>query len=145
MRSIAIAIVACLLVFGAGCGDDEAPEDPTEPATITYSRSGGVAGIDETLTVRPDGSGEFERGSAGDSPVDRFQLEPSRHEELTEVVGELDFAALDAGQSATCADCFIYEISYGDSTLTADDVTAKPELRRALSALNEAIRTRPSH
>jgi hypothetical protein len=141
MRTIATLAIGTMLALGSGCGDNERPDEPIEIARITYARSGGIAGIDETLTVGRDGSGEFEKRFVEDSHVVQFQLEPSELEKLNELLSELDFDSLDTGQSARCADCFVYEISYGGETLTADEITAKPELREAIGILQATIRT----
>jgi hypothetical protein len=61
MRRFAlVATVLALLV--AGCGDEDEPGTKTTISEstalpVTIERSGGVAGIHDTLVVRPDGTG----------------------------------------------------------------------------------------
>ena len=46
-----------LLVAGCGSADDPSADDPvlTNGALVTYTRTGGVGGIDERLRIDPDG------------------------------------------------------------------------------------------
>ena len=122
----AIAFTLVALVLASGCGDDDdaapdSPAPPTEGQLVSYSRSGGIAGIDQQLTIDVDGKGTYTVG----------QPEPARRSiqltdaEVAELQALLEAAALDAvePEQTGCADCFVYTINYAGTEAMLDDVT----------------------
>lgn len=120
----AIVLSGFGLALLSGCGDDEAPDSPTPPTDgqlVSYSRSGGIAGVDQVLTIDADGTGTYE---VGQPEPERRSIELSAAE-LEELRGLLEAAALDAvePEQTGCADCFVYTIDYAGTETTLDDVT----------------------
>jgi len=118
-------IGATALLLAAGCGGgEESTTAPGNGALVTYSKSGGIAGVDERLVIAADGSATVTSGRGGSQRS--FALGT---EELSELEAELeaaDFAAVD-DRPTGCADCFHYEISYGGDTVGYDEVTQPPQ------------------
>jgi hypothetical protein len=150
---LSFVLVAALL----GCSEesDEVPskEDPspgaeTEEGTdpdpkgelLVFTRSGGFAGMTETLTVRADGRAELE-GDA--SPPGRIEVPPELLTRLEEELQSLDWErAATEPQNVDCADCFTYDIRAGGQRITTTAMgQSGQELRDLLALIDEIIAT----
>jgi hypothetical protein len=74
---------------------------------IAYHKSGGIAGVDETLTISADGSIVSE-GRTGEA---RGQASPTDLQALQALLASPEFAALRAAQLPPAADAFVYELT----------------------------------
>ena len=118
------AIVLGLIAGGCGSDEEQAPDSPGpkgDGPLVSYSRTGGVAGIDERLQIEADGAGVYELGP----PEPRRRSLELSEAELEELIGLVDEAALDAveAEPSGCADCFVYTVAAAGSEVTLDDVT----------------------
>lgn len=105
------------------------PCSPAAAATSPTARTrpaGGVANIPIELTIARDGSATLV--SEFDGALERFELSP---DELAELREQLDAADLDAVElppdPPTCADCFLYEVTYDGVTASYDDAGDPPD------------------
>lgn len=132
MRILATLIAATALLLAAGCGggDESTTASPDGPL-VTYSKSGGIAGIEERLVIEPDGSATVSTGPDGSQRS--FALGA---DELSVLEAELEAADLDAVEDRPtgCADCFHYEISYGGSTVGYDEIIQPPQSVAAVAS-----------
>ena len=122
--------VTCLVVLALGlgaCGDDD--EVTTEPSgsngpLVSYERTGGIAGLSESLTVAEDGQAELGVGQP-DPATTEFGVADAELESLRATVEAADLGgvSLPGGPSA-CADCFVYEIETEAGAVTYDDAQA---------------------
>jgi hypothetical protein len=125
---LATAAIAVLIAATAiGCGGGAGSTDPTaDGPLVTYSRGGGIAGVDERLRIEPDGSAVVSVGI--DGRQSSFAL---TDHELAQLRGELeaaDLGSVDAqGPPTGCADCFVYELTYGGRTISYDEASPVPE------------------
>jgi hypothetical protein len=115
----------------------------TAPATgqsqggvlVVYHKSGGIAGVDETLTVYADGRfeltdkrGATQTGQAGQAALD----------DLKQLLAGPEFAALDTKYQASGADLFTYKIEVpgaGKTVVTMDNAPTPPVLAQAIEKL----------
>jgi hypothetical protein len=134
-----LSVMVLLAASGSGCGSDSDSDRPDASSEISFQREGGIAGINQAITIRADGSGLFEKRYVEDAHGFQFQLDRDELLALNDLLRELDFDSVDAGKSPACADCFTYTVSYAGETITADDVTASPELHRVIAALDAAV------
>jgi len=116
---------------------------PQNITGITWSRSGGFAGIDETLTIGSDGSASLSSNFLGDS---EFTLTDAEWEELISLIEDSGFLELEAtyGAKAGVADFFSYSLTVDmDSTskevLWVDEWAAKGGLPERLGDISEGI------
>lgn len=126
-----------LAALAAGCGDDDEPTRSGSGETITYSRTGGIAGISERVTIEPDGAAKLEVGYQ-DPAIAEFTVSGDDLEKLQDSlagIGDVDGPGTQTG----CADCFIYALAVGDSTIEADDTNFPEELNDARSQLEEIM------
>ncbi len=119
-------LVVTLPATGCGSDDDRAPEPPATGPLVTYQRTGGIAGVTEKLTVERGGEATLVVGF--DRVRIAFELPAA---ELNELEAELEAADLEAIEKApadaVCSDCFVYEITYEDETITFNDLDRPPE------------------
>jgi hypothetical protein len=125
VRRVVAAVVLTVLA-AAGCGAGSPPPS-TEPQVdrlgpVTVQRTGGIAGVQEEVTVQPDGSW----GRTGTGRTTRGRLPADRNETLTRMAGDpalRDEAARTPAPSA-CADAFQYTLRFADLRVTWTDCGA---------------------
>lgn len=139
MRVSLVASI-CAAVALSGCGDDD---DEQDGSTIAYSRTGGIAGISESLEIDERGAATLSTGPAGgDGRVTTFRIGSSALEEITEALEAAEIERLDDGVSSDCFDCFQHELRVGDETAVADDSTVSEEFLDAVAPLEAVIERR---
>ena len=114
------------------------PSNNAAEALVTLSRSGGIAGVSEIMTVYADGRLEF----SGDVAQTAAQATPSELATLRQLLASPEFAALDARYAAMGADLFIYEISLPGSrktVVTMDGAPNPPVLEQVLAELQQLM------
>ncbi len=124
-------------------GATAAPTAAPLPATgtlVVYHKSGGIMGINDTLTVAADGTLTLtsRKGGPSTTKVDQAALH-----RLVELLGSAEFAALPPRAEVPGADQFVYEISVAGraqpTVLTMDGVQ-NPAVLDAVIAELEHLR-----
>ncbi len=97
---------------------------------VTYRKSGGIAGINETLTIYADGR------------LDLKQVSPSELSRLRQLLASPEFAALKPSYEAPGADQFIYALSMpgGQKITTTDGAETPAVLEQAIAELERLKR-----
>jgi hypothetical protein len=141
MRAFIGALATSLAIAAAGCGGggDGGSDNGHAGGEITLSRTGGLAGISESLTIAPDGAATVTSGFAGEPRTKEVQIGDAELRAVQAELSKADFEALDEGEAAGCADCFVYVLSYGGETAKADDATASPAFRTAIAPLQRIL------
>lgn len=111
----------------------------TDDIVITYRKTGGFDGIDETMTVYADGRLALtsRRGA-----VKQAQATPAEIDQLRQVLGSDEFARLEATYQAAGADLFTYMLIVPSGptprTITTMDAAQNPPvLDQAIAALEQ--------
>jgi hypothetical protein len=133
LRIVGLGLALVALAACGGADDADATTRGTvggvEPMTITFERSGGIAGITRTVTVSTDEMAEADAA------------------ELRRLVAESGLFELpaDAGAGDPAPDDFVYTITIDDGERTAvvrtGGVNAPGSLRPLLDWLNRALRS----
>lgn len=127
-------LVFALLIGLATCvasGPQEAP------LLVQFHRSGGIAGVDDALSVYSDGTASASRKSRGAASV---TVAPEQMTRLRALLDDMDFSALRAEYiSPRGADLFQYEVTYRGRTVRADDMSMPPELADLVGLLGEIL------
>jgi len=103
---------------------------------ISYHKSGGIAGVDETLTVYADGT--IELHTRGDTIT--AQADPSAIQALQKLLDSPEFAALQVPIQPPVADQFIYELTVPGqpkAIVATDGADNPPVLRELIGALEQ--------
>jgi hypothetical protein len=132
MRRIAIL----LTLFASACGSGEATE---LQGPLEFTRSGGIAGRIDQLTVRPDGTATLTTKTSRRS----FELTPAQLEALVEEVDALESAPTESRNPRTVYDDFAYGVEYGGREVTMDGMATPDELSGLIGELNRLIGPRP--
>ena len=145
MTRLAAILILPLLAAPASaraCGMEVPPEKPA--TVVVFTRVGGVAGLNDRLTVLADGSATVEHGYLFPRhPRVSVVLTDSEHDAL---LGELDgvgFTGL-AERSGTppYPDAFEYTITYRGHTVRRSDADRLGALSPAIHRLTELLRAR---
>jgi hypothetical protein len=129
-----IAILLTLLAGGCGGGEAAGLQGPLE-----FTRSGGIAGRIDQLTIRPDGSATLTTKTSRRS----FELTPAELEALDEEVEALESAPAESRNPRTVYDDFAYGVEYGGREVTMDGMATPDELSGLIGELNRLIDPRP--
>jgi hypothetical protein len=150
---VAVALIAAVLAVAA-CGQatapapshggpsgspassGPAPSDAALPA-VSVECSGGFAGVQSRLDVRPDGTATGGGSGATGTPLtdaERAALAAALRRAATQSYAP-------AYETTDAADLFRYRISIGGRTVTADELALPPTLADVLAALRP-VRTR---
>ena len=113
--------------------------------SIQYSKSGGIAGIEESMKIDRDGKGLIERK--------RFRLSARQAKSLAAAIRRADLERAKSPKGGSCCDFFQYEIRYRGRTVSWDEnsedelsrARARPagDARRALRTLRVTLARRP--
>lgn len=148
------ALAAVALIAGCGTNDCEgdcpgtvaAPSAPTAPAApISYTVTGGFPPFRQMVEIDADGRARV--------VINRFDPKTYRPagklvrdvevptEPLTAIREGLADADLDslAKPELTCADCILYQVSYGGAEFEADMLTIPDELEEPFRRLDDLI------
>lgn len=140
-----IVLTVAQLGCAEGAGDtpsnedssEESETDSTNGVLLTFSRSGGLIGTTETITIRSDGRAEVE-GDA--SPPRRIEIPPESVNRLEEELQSLNWErAASEPDNVDCADCFTYDIRSGGQRITTTAMGQSGEELRDLLALIEEL------
>jgi hypothetical protein len=137
LAAVPLLLAACGSGSGAGSGGTT-PADPPSPA-VTVVRTGGFAGVNETLTVAPDGSWLYtdhrrNLTQAGTlTPAQRAQLRAAATDPALA-------AAFREPAGGGCADGFQYAVTVGDLSGSFDDCggTDHAAIRAVIAAVTPA-------
>jgi hypothetical protein len=113
-----------IAVVFAACGSDASAA--TLQGNVQYGKSGGIAGVVQKLTIRPDGS-----GFATSYETKRtFRVPASRLRQLEKAVRSADLAHTKSPKaSSQGADGFYYGVTYRGHRVAWSDFTADPPKR----------------
>jgi len=131
-----------LAALGAtACGGDGGIDDDEAAAvtgTVTYTRSGGIAGVSERVEVAlPEGAVTAEpdpRFGDGDGPF-HFTLGPDEVLELQRALVAADLEGLRPSYGGGGADFFIDTVTYAGRTVSAGQGSGPDALQELLSLL----------
>lgn len=104
-----------------------------------YHKSGGIMGLDQTLTVYADGKIEL-KGRTGSASG---QAPEAQLDALSKLLASADFAGLKPEYRALGADLFTYQVSVpgtGRTVVTMDGAQTPEVLGQAIAALEELVK-----
>jgi len=143
MALLATALICT--VMSAGCGGPpavpatHAAARPASKFAISFERSGGLKAMVETLVVRP-GLRAYATAPKGDRQASKhFRMNAGTAEELRRELAKAHFTQLESTTSATCADCYVYSITYHGHTALFSESKVPHSLDEVIDALEGEV------
>jgi hypothetical protein len=124
MRALLVVALATLVT---ACGG-EASSAATLKTTLKYTRGGGIAGVRESATIKPDGKATFSARKRKSVMLTRAQ-----RTRLARLAEAADVPHTKVPKGSPCCDTFAYRLSYRGRTLNWYDGSESPP--KALTAL----------
>jgi hypothetical protein len=129
-RLVLLLVAASSLAFGGCAAGNPAPPPALSLPPIEITRTGGFAGVHETLSITSDGHWS---GSAGTG-----QLDAAARTRLSSIVVDPAFLAqIAAAKPDRCCDMFQYELRVGDQTYVFGEPDLGPLLTELLALLSD--------
>lgn len=127
MKAIALAATVLALATPAAAQDDP----PKLKGTLTYARSGGIAGVADDLTIKRDGRTRL-NGRA-------FRLRKTEREAVAKLVAGVDFASVKVDPKPPVPDALSHELTYRGHTVGFDDPSTPKKLKKLRDLLGRLI------
>jgi hypothetical protein len=105
-----VCMALALLLLTAGCGQASAAG---LGGTVQYAKSGGIAGISQSMKIASDGRGKIEKRT--------LRLTATEASKLATALRRADLAHTKSPKGAGCCDVFSYSIRYRDHEVKWDD------------------------
>jgi len=143
MKKIASLFILLLLAACSPLGRPaESTDSPKDIVILTYTRSGGFAGVSENWTIYADGHMVSQKG-------EQKQADPDALKQLQEQLQKADFAALSRKTPApgTCADCFNIELVWNNGndtfrlSVVPESQDADPDAVRLVNLVQDMIQS----
>ena len=125
----AIALAALLLAVLAPAAS--AQEKPKLKSTLTYARSGGIAGVNDNFRVKRDGWSLLNGRE--------FRLRPSEREALAELVTDAKLERVKVKPKPAVPDAFNHTLTYRKHTITFDDPSTPKKVKKLRDLLGRLI------
>jgi hypothetical protein len=130
MKAIALAALLLALLSPGAAAADEEPV-PKLKGTLTYARSGGIAGISHKLTVRRDGRARLDTRD--------FRLRKVEREAVAKLVEAADLRDVEVEPKPAVPDSFVHTLTYRGRTLTFDDASTPKKVKKLRDLLGRLI------
>jgi len=136
MTMLARAILLALLVFVAGCGEDDAAEPAGLTSAIKYEVIGGDAFRDDKITVQPDGTASVITRAGTRSAT----LTAAERSALSREIDAAGLADLDSALTEPpIPDALSYRFTYDGHQVETDTGKIPDDLRGLVGTFNDLI------
>jgi hypothetical protein len=132
MRFIALAALLLALTAptaAAAAGSDD--EVPKLKGTLTYARTGGLAGVDDRLRIKRDGWSLLDGRE--------FRLRPVEREAVAKLVEEAKLERAKVTPKPAVPDAFVHTLTYRKHTITFDDPSTPKKVKKLRDLLGRLI------
>jgi hypothetical protein len=110
------------------------------PSAVRLSRTGGFAGVNQMITIQPDGAWSYTTKGGGVSETGT--LDPAQAAALRDLITTPGFLAeiRSVETDANCADGFNYAITVGSESASWEDCggAPRPNLNKAIDLITQA-------
>ncbi len=140
------APLALTVALAGCCQSNYGSQLPPAPSSsVTYNRTGGLAGFNDTLVIDDQGKATAGRGRGSQrGTTTMVPLLPGESEKLQTLLGEAHFDGLDCTYTTPSSypDDYRYLIRYEGHTVKVDGQATTPRRLQALIGLLDAIQSR---
>jgi hypothetical protein len=128
MKAIALAALLLAILAPAAAAADEKPK---LKGTLTYKRTGGIAGVDDSFRIKRDGWSILNGKE--------FRLRPSERNALAKLVTDAKLEKAKVQTKPAVPDAFIHTMTYRKHTITFDDPSTPKKVKKLRDLLGRLI------
>jgi hypothetical protein len=131
LLGLSLALAACASTRASGPSTDS-------HLLVTFRRTGGIAGVDDTLVIDNQGNGTATRRPSKTATV---SLSPAERDQLRTMLDEAHFERLRStyAPAAPVPDGYIYDLRYQGHAVEVHDPAAPTELQPVIGLLSEML------
>jgi hypothetical protein len=126
--------VAFALLTLSSCGGESAAA--TLQGTLGYSRSGGIAGLSEELTIQRDGRAKVTTREGSKA----FKLSKEERSRVSAALEDADLANVKVKKTPAVPDSFIYDLRYRGAKLQLNDTNVPKAVKPLLTELHRLVK-----
>jgi hypothetical protein len=134
-----VAATLCVLATWGPCEAPPPPPLSVRQFQISYERSGGLAAMPQKLTIRPGRRAAATVGPAGRRESVEFRVSAPKVKQLRAAAEAVFDGGPPSPPAGNCADCYVYTVTYRDSTISSAQSDALPHMRSLVSRLDALI------
>jgi hypothetical protein len=127
MRFIALAV----LLFALTAPTAAADEVPKLKSTLTYARTGGIAGVNDSFRIKRDGWSLLNGRE--------FRLRKVEREAIAKLVEEAKLERVKVQTKPAVPDAFIHTLTYRKHTIAFDDPSTPKKVKKLRDLLGRLI------
>ena len=127
MRFIALAVLLLALTAPTAAAD----EVPKLKSTLTYARTGGIAGVNDSFRIKRDGWSLLNGRE--------FRLRKVEREAIAKLVEEAKLERVKVQTKPAVPDAFIHTLTYRRHTITFDDPSTPKKVKKLRDLLGRLI------
>jgi hypothetical protein len=127
----AFALAAALLALLAPAASAAQKETPRLKGTLTYARSGGLAGVNDSFRIKRDGWSLLNGRE--------FRLRPNEREAVAKLVEEAKLERAKVSPKPAVPDAFVHTLTYRRHTITFDDPSTPKKVKKLRDLLGRLI------
>ncbi len=134
MKARTLITLALAFLTVAGCGGESSAA--TLNQTLSYVRSGGLAGETDELTIQRDGRAKVTTARGG---TKNFTLKGSEREKIAKLLKEADLATLKVPKTRATPDGYAYQLGYGTRKISFESNATPQRVKKLVTALGELV------
>jgi hypothetical protein len=135
-----LAIAACLVASSACPVTPPESTVPVEQFTAVYERSGGLKATPQRLVVRPGRRvTATTTGASGRPRTARFRISVLKAKQLRNGLQSAHLDEIDPGAPGSCADCYVYSLSFREDTVSLSQADVPVWLNRTIERFEALI------
>jgi hypothetical protein len=127
MKLIALAVLLSALIAPAA----SAAEVPKLKGTLTYARTGGIAGVDDNLRIKRDGRSLLNGRE--------FRLRKVEREAVAKLVEDAKLEKVKVTPKPAVPDAFVHTLTYRKHTIAFDDPSTPKKVKKLRDLLRRLI------
>lgn len=128
MKAIALAALLLAIFAPAAAAADSKPK---LKGTLTYKRTGGIAGVNDSFRIKRDGWSILNGKE--------FRLRPSERNALAKLVTDAKLEKAKVQTKPAVPDAFIHTMTYRRHTITFDDPSTPKKVKKLRDLLGRLI------
>jgi hypothetical protein len=129
IKAVAVALFTAAVTAAPAAAQTDKPQ---LKGTLTYTRSGGIDGVSDRLTIRRTGRARLNGGES-------FRLRTVERDGVAKLLADSDFASLKPKDAPAPPDSLRYTIAYRGHTLRFNDASEPKKVKQLANLLRRLV------